>query len=484
MMGPHLGSSEMVEGGASLQVRGRELLAALYAAIRALKLYPVANAATEKALLELDRVARRVLEREGIVEVRLVGDFFFLNDARLRLDLSNFAAFSFLAGAMSRHGIGVIEIAPQVEPEEWAPFLSLLLHDVADERAFDHFERRLGEAPVRRIMVMASREQARIPEDDEQTREAAKRTYFQSINVAREVLSDARLGRAFNARRVKRAVQSIVDQVLDNESVMLGMTALRDYDEYTFTHCVNVCILSVVLGQRLGLSKLQLYELGVGALLHDIGKREVDWEITNKSGLLTEEEFEEIKEHPTEGMLQLFSMHGFAEAPFRAMLIAYEHHMKLDQSGYPGSYRPRDPTLFGPIVAVADAFDAGTSRRSYQPFPIPPGSVLAEMRDNPRRGYDPLIVRALIGATGFYPPGTLAIFDTFEMGVVVEPSTDPKRLHQPRARVIADAMGLQLAEPLLVDLAELDPATGEPRRTIIKTLDPERYGSRVADYLI
>jgi HD-GYP domain-containing protein (c-di-GMP phosphodiesterase class II) len=478
------GLAEIVDSGTVLQARGRELLTSLHTAIRALKLYPIANAATQKSLQELHEVARRVLEREGVIELRLVGDFFFLNDARLRLDLSNFAVFSFLAGAMSRHGIGVIEVAPEIAPDEWVPFLSLLLNDAAGDPPFDHFARRLGETPVGRISVAEGREQARAPADTEQAREAARRTYFQSINVAREVLTDARLGRAFNARRVKRAVQSIIDQVLDNESIMLGMTALRDYDEYTFTHCVNVCILSVVLGQRLGLSRLQLYELGIGALLHDIGKREVDWEITNKSSELTEEEFEEIREHPTEGLIQLFSMHGFVEAPFRAMLIAYEHHMKLDQSGYPGSYRPRDPTLFGRIVAVADAFDAGTSRRSYQPFPIPPGSVLAEMRDNPRRGYDPLIVRALIGATGFYPPGTLAIFDTFEMGVVVEPSTDPKRLHQPRARVIADAMGLQLAEPLLVDLAELDPATGEPRRTIIKTLDPERYGIRVADYLI
>jgi hypothetical protein len=177
-------------------------------------------------------------------------------------------------------------------------------------------------------------------------------------------------------------------------------------------------------------------------------------------------------------------MHGFVEAPFRAMLVAYEHHMKVDQSGYPRNRRPRQPTLLGRIVAVADAFDAGTSRRSYQPFPIPPDSVLREMRDNPSRGYDTLIVRALIGATGIYPPGTLAIFDTFEMGVVIEPSDDPKRAHQPRVRLITDAMGLQTSRTELVDLSEIDPETGMPYRTIIKTLDPERYGIRVADYLI
>lgn len=474
----------LVESGNTLQARGREFLSALHAALRALKLYPIANAATQKALAELHQVAGRILEREGVIEVRLVGDFFFLNDARLRLDLSNFAAFSFLANAMARHGIGIIEVAPAVKPDEWGPFLTALLNAETGASPFDEFTRRLAAGAVAGIAVGKERERTELPDRDEQAREAARRTYFQSVNVAREVLSDARMGRAFSGRKVKRVVQSIVDQVLENETAMMGMTALREYDEYTFTHSVNVCILSVVIGQRLGLTKLQLYELGVGALLHDIGKREIDWEVTNKTADLTEEEFAAVREHPTEGLLQLFSMTGMVEAPFRAMLIAYEHHMKIDQSGYPRSFRPRDPTIFSRIVAAADGFDAGTARRSYQPFPPTPGAVLSEMRDNPKRGYDRLIVRALISATGFYPPGTLAIFDTFEMGVVVEPSSDPKRLHQPKAKVIADSMGLRLAEPFLVDLAEIDPATGRPRRSIIKMLDPQRYGIRVADYLI
>lgn len=481
MMG---GAQRLVESGVSIQSRGRDFLAALHAAIRALKLYPIANAATQKALGELHRIAGRILERDGGIEVRLVGDFFFLNDARLRLNISNFAAFSFLAQSMAGHGIGVIEIYPSVEPSEWGPFLSAMLQDPTGEDPFEEFNRRLAAGAVTGIVVEGEQEIGRFPKTDEEAREAAKRTYFQTVNVAREVLSDARMGRAFSGRRIKRAVQSIVDQVLENETAMMGMTALREYDEYTFTHSVNVCILSVVIGQRLGLNKIQLYELGVGALLHDIGKREIDWEVTNKETGLTDEELEEVREHPTEGMLQLFSMQGVVEAPFRAMLIAYEHHMRIDQSGYPRNLRPRDPTIFSRIVAAADGFDAGTARRSYQPYPPTPGAVLSEMRDNPRRGYDPLIVRALITATGFYPPGTLVIFDTFEMGVVVEPASDPKRLHQPKARVIADAMGLHLAEPLLVDLSEVDPDTGAPHRSIIKVLDPQRYGIRVADYII
>jgi HD-GYP domain-containing protein (c-di-GMP phosphodiesterase class II) len=283
---------------------------------------------------------------------------------------------------------------------------------------------------------------------------------------------------------VKRAVQGIVDQVLSNESSMVTMTTLRDFDEYTFTHCVNVSIFSVVVGQRLGLERLQLYELGLGALFHDVGKQRLDVDVINKSGGLTDEEWNHLKEHPTEGLLLLFDMHGFADVPYRQMLMAYEHHMKIDLTGYPPNKRKRQPSLFSRIVAVADAFDAGTSVRSYQFEPWPPDAVLQEMRDNPKRGFDQLLVKALITATGVYPVGTLVILDTHELAVVAQVNPDPELLHRPKVKVISDPVGLPLPEPKLLDLAEADPASGAPRHQIIKTTDPQKYGIRVSDYLI
>jgi hypothetical protein len=135
-------------------------------------------------------------------------------------------------------------------------------------------------------------------------------------------------------------------------------------------------------------------------------------------------------------------------------------------------------------VAVADAFDAGTSIRSYQYEPNPPDVVLAEMRDNPGRGQDPILVKALINATGVYPIGTLVILDTMEMAVVSGVNKDSEKLHQPVVRVISDSMGVPLPEPLPLDLSEINPDTGLPIRSIIKTTDPGKYGIKVADYLI
>jgi len=465
------------------QEDGRRLLIALYGALSALKLYPVENETVQQALAELQTLVQRIARADGGTEVRVVGDFFFLNETRLRLDLSNFATFGSFASALHTHGIGAVEIDPEVGQSEWAPFLSMLLRKPSGEvDPFEGFMGRLASAPVRHIRVRSETE-VENPQDDEEKLTAAKRTYAQSVKVAKDVLGDMRLGKAVNVRKVKRAVQGIVDQVLSNESSMITMTTLRDFDEYTFTHCVNVSIFSVIIGQRLGLERLQLYDLGLGALFHDIGKQRLDVDLVNKPGGLTDEEWLQLKEHPTDGLLLLFDMHGFFDAPYRQMLMAYEHHMKIDLSGYPANKRKREPTLFSRIVAVADAFDAGTSVRSYQYEPWPPDAVLQEMRDNPKRGFDPLLVKALITATGVYPVGTLVILDTHELAVVAQVNPNPELLHRPKVKVISDPVGLPLPEPKLLDLAEAD-ETGAARHQIIKTTDPQKYGIRVSDYLI
>jgi HD-GYP domain-containing protein (c-di-GMP phosphodiesterase class II) len=477
----------LVQSDNFLQQHGRALMIAMHAASQSLRIYPSENATVQKALDETYGVLRRLLDREGSVEVRAVGDFLFLNGGRLRLDLFDYAAFSYLVRALGRHGIGRLDFLTGVRRQDLLPLLSSLLRDgEGDEFACADFRDRLEPVVAGNIRVEPVRDSGDVsdPNDDDRARQAAKLTYFQSVHVAKEVLTDARLGRAVNLRRVKRAVQSIVDQVLNNETWMLGMTALRDYDEYTFTHSVNVCIISMLIGQKIGLTRVQLYELGLGALFHDIGKQRIDPQVLNKAGALTREEWAEMQRHPTEGLLALFAIRGMSEVPYRAMLMAYEHHMKVDLTGYPANVRPRNPTLFSRIVATADGFDAATSKRSYQAQPWPPDEVLREMRDNPKRGYDQKLVKALISVTGTFPVGTLAILDTFELAVVTARNPDAKRVHQPLVKIISDATGVMLAKPVSADLSELDPATQKPKRTVIKTTDPDTYGIRISEYLV
>jgi HD-GYP domain-containing protein (c-di-GMP phosphodiesterase class II) len=466
-----------------LQRKGRNLLFSLAAALRALQLYPLENQTVVVALAELSEAAGDVLRAEEQIIVRYVGDFFFINDLRLRIDLQSYATFGIVGRTLHRHGIGQFEIFHGVSLQEWTALLSLLNQDPDLEDSFGVFAERLGRTAVLHLAVAPDRHREADTEGTD-ARSIAKRAYAQGVAVAREVMTGLRIGKGMSLRPVKRAVQSIVDQVLTNETSIVGLTTLRDYDEYTFTHSVNVCIFSVALGKKLGFDKHQLYELGLGALLHDVGKVRMPIEVLNKAGKLTPEEFRAMNEHPAEGLISLFDLRGLSELPLRQMLVAYEHHMKVDQTGYPRSIRPRRNTLFGRIVAVADAFDAATSKRSYQAEPWTPDQVLREMRDNPARGFDPLLVKAFISMTGIYPIGCVVILDTFELAVVHAINPQPEQLHQPVVRIIYDSLGVPMDPPRLLDLTEVDPATGNPVHTIIKTTDPERYGINVGDYFV
>jgi HD-GYP domain-containing protein (c-di-GMP phosphodiesterase class II) len=312
-------------------------------------------------------------------------------------------------------------------------------------------------------------------EDQEHAKEVAKKTYERSVAVTKEVVSSVRMGRSASVKKVKRAVQSIVDQVLSNEASLVGLTTLRDYDEYTFTHSVNVCIFSVAIGRRLGLSKLQLYDLGMAALLHDVGKSRVPLDVLNKTGALSEEEWRIMQAHPWLGVLTLFGLRGYGEIPYRGMIVAYEHHMKTDLSGYPKSIRARQLSVFSKIVAVADGFDAATTRRAYQTAPIQPDEVLKGMWTNPRRGFEPALVKALINVLGVYPVGTCVILDSYEIGIVYSANPDLAQIHRPVVRVVAAPNGAPIADGPLVNLAE-QKADGSFVRSIIKVTDPAKYG--------
>jgi HD-GYP domain-containing protein (c-di-GMP phosphodiesterase class II) len=221
----------------------------------------------------------------------------------------------------------------------------------------------------------------------------------------------------------------------------------------------------------------------MAALFHDIGKARVPAEIINKADVLTDEEWRAIASHPWMGVLALFSVKDQQEFPYRSMLVAFQHHMKRDLTGYPRSLRTKEMMFYSKIVAVADGFDAATSRRSYQTTPMAPSAVLQEMRDNARRGMDPVIVKAFINLLGVYPVGTFVVLDTFELAIVHAVNPDPEMLSRPLVRIVSDDMGNVQYPGTVVDLTERNEA-GDYRRTIIKTADPDKYGIRVGDYFV
>jgi len=464
---------------------GREFLVTLYTALRSLKLYPLENATTQKSLDDLHASAQGILTREHEIELRITGEFIFVNSTRLRLDLDNYASFSHVLNVLRAVGVGLFRAEVGADRREWTSFLSLLLSLATRDSAtrFYDLASKLGESQVTHIFVEPPVESEEEEEDEERVKEQSKRTYQRSVAVTKEVINSVRMGRTASVKKVKRAVQMIVDQVLSNETSLIGLTTLRDYDDYTFTHSVNVCIFSVALGRKLGFGKIQLYDLGMAALFHDVGKSRVPLEVLNKEGGLSEEEWRIMQAHPWLGVLTLFGLRGYGEIPYRSMIGAYEHHMKIDLTGYPKVIRPRTLSIFSRIIAVSDGFDAATSRRRYQTTPLEPDAVLKEMWENPRRGYDTVVVKAFINLIGIYPVGTMVILDTYELALVSAANPNVEAVHRPMVRVISDPGGTLQYPGFEADLNERD-GGGNYLRSIIKVTNPDKYGVKISDYFV
>jgi HD-GYP domain-containing protein (c-di-GMP phosphodiesterase class II) len=465
---------------------GRQFLLNFYAVLRSLKLYPVENEQVQRGLDELHQSAMALLQVEDQLEVRISGEFIFVNATRLRLNLDNYASFSHVLSTLRAAGIGVVRVDEHVERREWQVFASLLLgagtRDPSPSKLTELYQRMM-QGGVTHITVDPPGEETEELADEQRAKEVAKRTYERSVAVTKEVIGSIRMGRSASVKKVKRAVQGIVDQVLSNEVSLVGLTTIRDYDEYTFTHSVNVCIFAVAIGKRLGLGRLQLFDLGLAALLHDVGKSRVPLDILTKHGNLTDDEWRIMQSHPWLGVLTLFGLRGYGEVPYRGMIVAHEHHMKTDLSGYPKAIRPRTLSVFAKIVAVADGFDAATTRRTYQTVPMQPDEVLREMWENPRRGLDPVLVKALINLVGIYPVGTCVILDTYEVAVVHAANSDLTHIHRPIVRLAVGPEGQRIAAPPLVNLADVGP-DGNFKRSIIKVTDPARWGINPGDYFV
>jgi HD-GYP domain-containing protein (c-di-GMP phosphodiesterase class II) len=478
-------SSNDIAGDPYIRRIGRSFIIALHGATRAIRLYPVENEAVKKALDDLTAVTTEILTREGEFELRVTNEFILINQTRLRLDLDNYASFTQILSLFRAAGVGVARMMPGIWPRDWLVFLSALQAPSSGE-AEDRFVDVMDRLQAGGVTLVEVGPPSGVDEDGdfrERSKEAAKRTYSQSVAATKDVINSVRMGRGVNLKKIKRVVQGIVDQILTEETSLLGLTTIRDYDEYTFTHSVNVCIFAVALGRRLGLSKRQLYDLGLAALFHDVGKSRVPLDVLNKVEQLNDNDWRFIAAHPWMGLLTLFQLRGQQELPYRAMTVAYEHHMKCDLTGYPKNVRPRTLSIFSKIVAVADGFDAATSRRVYKTDVLSPAAVLAGMRDNPRRGFDSVVVKAFINLLGIYPVGTLVVLDTFELAIVHSANPNPEAVSRPIVRIVSDERGNIAYPGRNVDLTEQN-ADGAFARTIIKTENPDRYGINVGDYFV
>jgi len=305
---------------------------------------------------------------------------------------------------------------------------------------------------------------------------AAKNTYQSTSNLVKSVMDDIRFGNQLNVNAVKSLVSDCVDRVLENPDAMMLLTQLKNKDEYTSQHSLNVSIMSILLGRHLNYSVEDLNKLGLSGLLHDMGKMKIPLEILNKEGNLTPDEFKVMRTHATHGRDILMSAREIYPG---AIDVAHMHHEKLDGTGYPRGIMATGISQFVRIVAIADVYDAITSDRVYQKGRLHLEAINT-LTHNRKTHFDADLVIKFIDCIGIYPVGNPVEMTNGEVGVVI--AGNSKQKTKPKVMMLLNADKIE-HEALIIDLA--DPACvdskGEAYR-IYKVLHQNQYGLNLRDY--
>jgi HD-GYP domain-containing protein (c-di-GMP phosphodiesterase class II) len=283
-------------------------------------------------------------------------------------------------------------------------------------------------------------------------------------------------------RKTVRVVQDMVTNLIEDDEVYAAISTLRVFDDYTFTHSVNVAMLSMCLGRRINLSRRTLASLGICALFHDLGKIEIPNEVLHKKDKLEDSELKLIEEHSLNSARLLLKLKASTDGKARILVPLFEHHLKYDLSGYPRTDWKKPLTLFGKIISIADKYDTLTSSRAYRKSLLSPDRALGYMLDHAGKDFDPILVKVFINILGVYPVGTLLRLDTDELALVV---SSPSRNFSKRPLVCVlekeGEGGYKKRE--IINLDERDTKTGSYVRGIIETYHPATFGIQPVQHM-
>jgi HD-GYP domain-containing protein (c-di-GMP phosphodiesterase class II) len=347
------------------------------------------------------------------------------------------------------------------------------------KKPFEAFSGILEEGKIQNISI----EKTHALDESKINEKNAKKIFFLGISHLKEMFDSFKRNEGIPLSTTRRLMQSLFNNIVHNESFTYGLTTIKNFDEYTLNHSINVCILSISLGRKLGLDRNELSELGISAFFHDFGKTDIPKEILDKPGKLDERERGIIEQHPHLGAEKLIRLKETSRLPIRAINVAMEHHVKEDFTGYPKYQKKRHINLYSKIVKICDVYDALTTKRPYRDKVFTRDETLAMMKENSGTEFDPIILKVFANMMGQYPIGTLVLLNTGEIGIVNEANPDLSRLLQPKVKIIADKNGNKL-DGDIIDLAARDSQTDKTIRTIIKSLDPEKYNIQVSDYFL
>jgi putative nucleotidyltransferase with HDIG domain len=442
-----------------------ELLRRFASGVRAAQLYAADHPLIGRNVEGLLAVLKPLHTLQASIAIGIVGNQLVVSDTPMPKASSGMAE---LIKRLKDHKIERISFERGVTADEAGAFMhavaALGKNEAADAAlSFPHI--RLG-----RIVT-----EERVSDGISGDIAAIRQLYAKTVSAAEAVWESAATEGQPDLPGALQAVEGLADAVTQNRTALVALTAMRNYDNYTFTHMVNVSILTMGQARALGIEGRLLREFGLSALMHDIGKVRTPKEILNKPDKLTDKEFEIMRRHTVDGAEIL---RRTPEMPILAPVVAFEHHLRNDGTGYPFGVKRTGLNLGTMMCGIADVYDAMRSQRAYQQA-FPTDRILMVLKRNDGTQFDQNLVRRFVQLLGIYPPGTLVRLSSGEIAVVTQVhAPDPLR---PRVRIVINREGTRLDLPHDRNLWE-STRDGE-QASIIAPVEPSEYGIDPLNYL-
>ncbi|MBK5276740.1 MAG: HD domain-containing protein [Desulfuromonadales bacterium] len=430
-------------------------------AVKGIGFYPASHPAIRQPLLELDKILASALGRTqeiswGVIDgAMFFGEHLFISPSTAIVDLTN---------RMMEKDIERVIVTAGLTFDELQSFVRLFsVKGSSFETLIDNLKQ---EGIVHIRLVRPGEETLESEEENPDKAENGSDhlvMHGQALSAIRGICRDIERGRIPNSAPIIRVVDRMLGLTMQEPSILVGLTMIKDYDNYTFNHCVNVGILAMALGASLGLDAMSVKSLGIAGELHDIGKTMISKKILNKPGKLSSAEFDEMKRHSELGGKIVREMQGLD--PHIAQIVL-GHHIHFNRKGYPEWAQKLPFNQLIDIVAVADTYDAITTLRVYQ-SPVNPHAALNAMLKLSGTFLDGSLVASFIEMMGKYPVGTLVRLDTNEVGIVYRPN--PLDEEAPIVKILIENDGTRLSVPREQSLVEQD---GSCYASIVAVADP------------
>jgi len=466
---------------------GHDFLRALYYMINAVRIYKDNNQIVRTSVSSFQNMLNE-LTVSGDISLFLHRSRFHLGGEKLRYRRDTAVVAYKMIEFFSKRGIGGVNFLKSSRdalPENFMTFTRLFNDAIRYDNPLQWLEQKLQEKDYFWVQIFPRQDDDAIFDGEsleDKRYEKARKHYFLAIEAVKEVANKVSLGMV-GIRKSIRLAQNIVDLIQEDKALMIGLTTLKEYDDYIYTHSVNVALLATCLGRHIELSDASLEHLTICGLFHDLGKVDIPKEILLKHWALTDKEWDLLKAHPVMGVRKILMLNANPSLRSRIILGPFEHHLNIDMTGYPRTLFTGHLSLMGKIIHIADVYEAMTNERVYRPKSFTPDEVLRKMWAKAGKMFDTILLKRFIHMMGIYPIGSVVEMSNGTIGLVMDyPEENERSL--PLVLLLEDDGKGNLQRGEMVYLADQYIKEGSSRLNIVRVIPSANIRINPSDYFL